>query len=107
MLFIIWYLILKLRKKMYWSNNNYCGVSVSCSFIVPAMLLRILSLFILSSFLLLLVSCDRPECQNYNKVFDQYTPDREEYKLELAKEVKGKEGKLRYWLDKYQEKRGQ
>jgi hypothetical protein len=50
---------------------------------------------------LLWVSCDRPECRNTNDIFSQLTPDKEEYKKELATEMQriGMRN-LRYWLDK-------
>ena len=51
----------------------------------------------------LTISCDRPECKNSNPIFDQFTPDRNEYKRELAKQMKtiGEEN-LQYWFDKSQ-----
>ena len=50
---------------------------------------------------LLWVSCDRPECRNTNDIFSQLTPDKEEYKKELATEMQRIGMKnLRYWLDK-------
>jgi hypothetical protein len=50
---------------------------------------------------LLCVSCNRPECKNTNGIFNQFTPDKEEYKKELAAEMqKIGTNNLRYWLDK-------
>jgi hypothetical protein len=51
--------------------------------------------------ILLFLSCDRPECRNTNSIFDQFTPDKEEYKKELAMQMKTiGVNKLRYWLDR-------
>jgi hypothetical protein len=61
-------------------------------------------IFGIAILILATVSCDRPECQNTNPIFDRFTPAQEEYKLELVKQVKGRESKLRYWLDRYEEK---
>lgn len=54
---------------------------------------------------LLLASCDRPECQSQNPIFEQNKPQSEIYKAELAQAIKkiGPEN-LRYWLKKYEEK---
>lgn len=59
-------------------------------------------------FLLLLavwfLSCDRPECKNQNKIFDNNEPNSELYKKELAKQFNNVDrSKLRYWLQKYEE----
>lgn len=55
-------------------------------------------------FLLLIVSCDRPECNNTNPIFNKYSPETKIYKDELVKELKKVENsKLTYWMDSYQE----
>ena len=53
--------------------------------------------------LLVLMSCDRPECNNSNSIFDTNAPNSEVYKAELAKQLKRIDtSKLRYWLQKYE-----
>ena len=53
--------------------------------------------------LLVLVSCDRPECNNSNSIFDTNAPNSEIYKAELAKQFKLIDtSKLRYWLQKHE-----
>ena len=59
---------------------------------------------IVLSLLTFIVSCDRPECNNTNPVFDNYAPEAKEYKKELAKQLKSiDQSKLSYWFDKYAE----
>lgn len=50
-------------------------------------------------------SCNMPECRNTNPIFDNFAPDTQEYKNELAKQIKdiGIEN-LSYWHDKYVKK---
>jgi hypothetical protein len=49
------------------------------------------------------VSCDRPECNNSNSIFDTNAPNSEIYKAELAKQLKLIDtSNLRYWLQKYE-----
>lgn len=53
--------------------------------------------------LLVLASCDRPECNNSNSIFDTNVPNSEIYKAELAKQLKRIDtSNLRYWLQKYE-----
>ncbi|WP_293894389.1 hypothetical protein, partial [Flavobacterium sp.] len=53
---------------------------------------------------LTLVSCDRPVCKNKNLIFDKYSPETKEYKIELIKQfAKVDKSKLTYWMDTYQE----
>src|SRR5687767_10395054 len=53
--------------------------------------------------LILMFSCDRPECKNSNPVFDAYAPDTKEYKDELVRHLQKVDNKdLSYWLDKYE-----
>ena len=57
---------------------------------------------------LLFGACDRPECKNTNPVFDQYLPDTEEYKAELAKQLGPiARSQLRYWFREYNNTSGQ
>lgn len=69
------------------------------------------SLFLISFLLSLSIftnSCDRKECKNNNPVFDQYKPESQEYKKELAKQMQqdGTEN-LTYWYNKSHEINGQ
>ena len=57
--------------------------------------------------LLFIVSCDRPECTNTNKVFDNFTPEAREYKDELIKQLeKTNKSELRFWLKNCKEMNG-
>ena len=48
-----------------------------------------------------------PKCTNDNPIFEQNQPDSQIYKEELAKRIKEvDQAKLRYWLQKYEEKNG-
>ncbi len=54
-------------------------------------------------FAICLVSCDRPECQNENLVFENNKPKSKEYKDELVEQLRTlDQTKLRYWLQEYQ-----
>jgi len=56
---------------------------------------------------ILLFSCDRPVCKNTNPVFDKYSPDSEEYKSELVKQLGiVDKTKLSYWFSEYVESAG-
>ena len=56
---------------------------------------------------ILLFSCDRPICKNTNPVFDKYSPDSEEYKSELIKQLGVVDKtKLTYWFSQYVESAG-
>jgi hypothetical protein len=51
-----------------------------------------------------ITSCDKPECENSNPVFDKYFPETREYKNELINRLKRVDrSKLSYVLDKYEE----
>ncbi len=64
----------------------------------------ILPLFCLA---LLLSACDRPVCKNTNPVFDKYSPDSDEYKSELIKQLGVVDKtKLTYWFSQYVESDG-
>ena len=55
-----------------------------------------------------ILSCDQPECTNNNPIFEENQPDSKIYKDELAKQLKSTDPeKLRYWLQKYEKKKGQ
>jgi hypothetical protein len=63
--------------------------------------IKLISVFCLLTFI---VSCDRPICKNTNTIFDNFTPDRKEYKDELVKELeKIDKTKLTFWMENYQE----
>ncbi|MCG6187000.1 hypothetical protein [Maribellus maritimus] len=67
-------------------------------------LFQIISLLVVC---LSLVYCDRPQCTNNNPIFEQNQPDSKIYKEELARKLKEvDQTKLRYWLQKYEEKNG-
>ncbi len=56
---------------------------------------------------IILLSCDRPVCKNTNPVFDKYSPDSEEYKSELVKQLGiVDKTKLTYWFSDYVESSG-
>lgn len=61
----------------------------------------------LSLILLLIASCDRPDCRSANPVFDRFAPDAPEYRAELARQIRRiGPGKLRYWYDGYTSRGG-
>jgi hypothetical protein len=54
-----------------------------------------------------MIACDRPECVTNNPVLAKFYFDSEEYKKELARELKNADpAKLTYWFDLYLEKGG-
>ncbi len=56
------------------------------------------------SFLIFIVSCDKPECKNTNFIFDKFNPNTKEYKDELIKQIeKVDKTKLTYWMKSYHE----
>lgn len=64
--------------------------------------------FVLFCLLIYTVACDRPACENSNPVFEKFPPETKQYKDELVKQLNLIENtRLRYWLEKYQEKDGQ
>jgi hypothetical protein len=68
---------------------------------------KIFQVFFLFVVCLTLVYCDRPKCTNDNPIFEQNQPESQIYKEELAKCLKEvDQTKLRYWLQKYEEKNG-
>tara|TARA_R110002073_G_scaffold14554_2_gene59358 strand:+ start:40490 stop:40909 length:420 start_codon:yes stop_codon:yes gene_type:complete len=51
------------------------------------------------------VSCDRPNCNNENPVFENNDPESKVYKDELVKQLKNiDQAELTYWLQKYEER---
>lgn len=57
--------------------------------------------------LVLLISCDRPDCTNSNPVFAQFPPHSGEYRNELAKQLASRDqNDLRYWFESYEVKDG-
>jgi len=62
----------------------------------------------LSIVVFILTSCDRPECENTNPIFNSNSIESNTYKKELSKEIDriGKEN-LTYWLSEYSEQDGQ
>lgn len=57
--------------------------------------------------LICLSSCDRPECTNYNPIFEIHEPNSKKYKDELVNQLNGiDQSKLRYWLQKYDDQNG-
>ena len=53
------------------------------------------------------VSCDRPDCNNENPIFENNIPDSKIYKDELVNQLnKIDQSKLTYWLQKYDDQNG-
>ena len=52
-------------------------------------------------------SCDRPNCENTNPIFNQYDMNSEEYTSELLSQIKeiGQDN-LTYWFSSYEEENG-
>ncbi len=69
---------------------------------------RLITFSLLATLSVFTSSCDRKACKNLNPVFDQYPPESQEYKKELAKQMQheGAEN-LSYWYNKSQEINGQ
>ena len=56
------------------------------------------------SLLIFIVSFDRPACNNTNVIFDKFSPETQEYKNELIKQLeKVDKTKLTYWMENYYE----
>ena len=53
-------------------------------------------------FFSLYTACDRPNCKNTNPIFEQFSPESNEYKSELSNQIAliGFEN-LNFWFDKY------
>ncbi len=49
--------------------------------------MRKIHLIVFCSLVLLVQSCDRPQCRNTDAVFDQFKPTQKEYKAELVKKI--------------------
>ncbi len=57
--------------------------------------------------MLLFAGCDRPNCKNSNPIFEEYAPETEIYKTELANSLMGaNKSKLRFWFDDIKEFNG-
>jgi hypothetical protein len=57
--------------------------------------------------LICLISCDRPECNNENSIFETNEPNSKIYKDELVNQLNRiDKSKLTYWLQKYDEQNG-
>lgn len=69
-----------------------------------SIIMKAKSILILSTLLIFLASCDRPDCKNTNSVFDSNGLETNVYKQELAQEIDriGKNN-LTYWLSSYTE----
>lgn len=62
---------------------------------------------VLCLLMLLVQSCDRPECRNTNVVFDKFSPFQNEYKAELVKRISMVDReKLQYWISERVVKEG-
>ena len=57
--------------------------------------------------ILFLISCNKPECNNNNPIFDKYEIETFEYQTELIKKLqKYNSEDLKYWFDSYSNKNG-
>ena len=57
--------------------------------------------------LMCLISCDRPECNNENPIFETNESDSKKYKDELVNQLKKvDQSELTYWLQKYDDHNG-
>ncbi|MCZ4409477.1 hypothetical protein O3Q51_11700 [Cryomorphaceae bacterium 1068] len=64
------------------------------------------TLFLFS--LMCFISCDRPECDNDNMIFESNEPDSKIYKDELVNQLnKVDQSKLTYWLLRYDDQNGE
>ena len=71
------------------------------------MKLRFLNIVVFCVLAFGLISCDRPQCNNQNPIFDSNLPESKFYKDELVKQLESiDQTKLTYWLQKYDEKEG-
>ncbi|WP_034058268.1 hypothetical protein [Lacinutrix jangbogonensis] len=70
---------------------------------MKTLLINFILIFLLFGF----VSCDRPECNNENSIFENNMPDSKIYKDELVKQLNTiDQSKLTYWLKKYDDQNG-
>jgi len=86
----------------YLLSNVVCKLSNQTSIIMKTK-----SILILSILLIFLGSCNKPDCENTNSIFDSNRVESNTYKKELIKEMDrvGKEN-LTYWLSSYTEQNG-
>lgn len=69
---------------------------------------KITRVFAVIATLAISFACDRPVCKNANPIFDQYPPESEVYKAELARQLEiADKSTLRYWFSAYVESKGQ
>lgn len=70
--------------------------------------MKIIPRIFIAIFLTLVISCNKPNCKNTNPIFEKFLPESDEYKHELANQIKviGFEN-LNYWFDKYSKKNNQ
>lgn len=65
-------------------------------------------LLVLCALPILFIACARPGCKNTNPLFDQFSPDSQEYKAELAKQLAiADKAELTYWFNQYVQSNGQ
>jgi len=68
---------------------------------------EVTSVFVAFS-MLCMTSCDRPECNNENPIFENNEPSSSLYKDELVRKLNNiDQDKLTYWLQKYEDKGGE
>lgn len=54
--------------------------------------------------IIIMISCNRPICNNTNPVFNTFAPDTKQYKDELLKQLeRADKTQLTYWLESYQQ----
>jgi hypothetical protein len=67
----------------------------------PSLIIMLLLMFLTA------VSCDRPNCENVNPIFNQYDMNSEEYKTELLSQIEENgQNNLTYWFSSYAEENG-
>ena len=63
---------------------------------------KYVNIFLGYLFILFFDCCDRPACKNSNPIFNNYSPNSEEYKNELAHQLRiNKSENISYWFDRY------
>jgi hypothetical protein len=69
--------------------------------------MRYLQLLFIPVFVIALFSCRSPECKNTNPIFDQFSPESQEYKHELKKQLEADPGEhTEFWTQVYLENDG-
>ena len=65
-------------------------------------------LLVLLTLAALFSGCDRPVCKNTNPLFDKFSPESQEYKAELLKQLEiDDKAELSYWFNQYVQSNGQ